>query len=312
MSINKTKILVAVDGSNQSLDAVRYVSKMLRPQGTDVVLFHVMRKIKDAFRDVGANPAFHNKIANISAWETTQGMMIQKFMNEARQLLLDEGFGDDSVFVKTHECEVGVARDIIRESNNGYRAVVVGRKGMSRLMDIMMGSIAHKLIEKLSNIPVWLVGGTPWAGKLLLALEPSPGAMRAVDHVGDILGGTNTHVELLNVVRTPSLFNHEMDDLAPAKQREIYDQEEKEMAPVFEDATNVLTEAGFKQNQITTKLISGVGSRAGTIVEEAKRKGCGTIAIGRRGVTTVEDFFMGRVSNKVINLARDMAVWVIN
>jgi len=84
------------------------------------------------------------------------------------------------------------------------------------------------------------------------------------------------------------------------------------MAPVFEDATNVLTEAGFKQNQITTKLISGVGSRAGTIVEEAKRKGCGTIAIGRRGVTTVEDFFMGRVSNKVINLARDMAVWVIN
>lgn len=312
MTVKKNKILVAVDGSNQSLDAVRYVSKMLTPQGTDVVLFHVMRKIKDAFRDVGANPAFHSKITNISAWETTHGMMIQKFMNEARQLLLDEGFGEDSVFVKTHECEVGVARDIIRESNNGYRAVVVGRKGMSRLMDIMMGSIAHKLIEKLFNIPVWLVGGTPWVGKLLLCLDPSPGAMRAVDHVGEISGGTNTDVALLNVVRTPSLFSPEIDDLDPVRQREIYDQAKKEMAPVFEDATNVLTRTGFNQKQISTNLISGVGSRAGTIVEEAKHEGRGTIVIGRRGITTVEDFFMGRVSNKVINLARDMAVWIVN
>lgn len=312
MTIKKNKILVAVDGSNQSLDAVRYVSKMLAPQSTDVVLFHVMRKIKDAFRDVGTNPAFHHKVANISAWETTQGIRMQKFMNEARQVLIDEGYPEDSVFIKSHECEVGVARDIIRESNNGYRAVVVGRKGMSRLMDIMMGSIAHKLMEKLSNIPVCLVGGTPWAGKLLLALDPSPGAMRVVDHVGDILGGTNTDVALLNVVRTPSLFNHEMDDLAPAKQREIYDQAKEEMAPVFEDATNVLIKEGFNQKQISTNIISGVGSRAGTIVEEAKREGCGTIAIGRRGVTTVEDFFMGRVSNKVINLARDMAVWIVN
>ncbi len=312
MNIKKNKILVAVDGSNQSLDAVRYVSMMLTPQKTEVVLFNVMRKIKDAFRDVGANPAFHNKVANISAWETTQGIMMQKLMNEARQLLLDEGFDDDSIFVKIHECDVGVARDIIRESNNGYRAVVVGRKGMSRLMDIMMGSIAHKLMEKLSNIPVWLVGGTPWAGKLLLSLDPSSGAMRAVTHVGDILGGTNTDVELLNVVRAPRLFNHEMDDLDPSKQREIYDQAKEEIAPVFEEATNALTKSGFNQKHISTNIISGVGSRAGTIVEEAKHEGCGTIVIGRRGVTTVEDFFIGRVSNKVINLARDMAVWVVN
>jgi nucleotide-binding universal stress UspA family protein len=225
---------------------------------------------------------------------------------------LDEGFGDDSVFVKIHECEVGVARDIIRESNNGYRAVVVGRKGMSRLMDIMMGSIAHKLMEKLSNIPVWLVGGTPWPGKLLLGLDPSPGAMRSVDHVGDILGGTDTDVALLNVVRAPNLFIPEIDDLAPDKQRDLYDQAKEKMTPVFDNATNILTKAGFNQKQITTNLISGVGSRAGTIVEEAKREGCGTIVIGRRGITTVEDFFMGRVSNKVINLARDMAVWIVN
>ncbi len=59
-------------------------------------------------------------------------------------------------------------------------------------------------------------------------------------------------------------------------------------------------------------MITGVSSRAGAIVEEAKRGGCGTIVMGRRGLSKVEEFFMGRVSNKVINLARDMAVWLVS
>jgi len=312
MDAKKTKILVAVDGSNQSLDAVRYVSKMVSPQKTDVVLFHVMRKIKDAFRDMGTNPAFHSKIANLSAWQTTQGISIQKFMNEAHQLLVDAGFPNDSVFAKIHECEVGVARDIIRESNNGYRAVVIGRRGLSRLMDIMMGSVAYKLVEKLTSVPVWIVGGTPWTGKVLLGLDASQGAIRAVDHVGTILGGTNTEVTLLNVLRSPSIFNSEIDDLPLAKQREVHDQAMEEMDPVFHESVDTLTKAGFDQKQITTNLIAGVSSRAGTIVEEAKRGGCGTIVIGRRGVSKVEEFVMGSVSNKVINLAREMAVWVVS
>jgi hypothetical protein len=56
MTEKRYRILVAVDGSNQSLDAVGYVSRMLRPDTAEIVLFNVMRDIKDAFRDVGADP----------------------------------------------------------------------------------------------------------------------------------------------------------------------------------------------------------------------------------------------------------------
>jgi nucleotide-binding universal stress UspA family protein len=84
------------------------------------------------------------------------------------------------------------------------------------------------------------------------------------------------------------------------------------MDPKFEEAITILTNSGFSQDRITTKLISGVGSRAGAIVEEAKRGGYGTIVMGRRGISKVEEFFMGRVSNKVINLARNLAVWVVS
>ncbi len=57
---------------------------------------------------------------------------------------------------------------------------------------------------------------------------------------------------------------------------------------------------GFEDQDITQKMIAGVFSRAGAIVEEANAQDCGTIVVGRNGVSSVQDFFIGRVSNKII------------
>ena len=312
MTEKRHRILIAVDGSNQSLDAVRYIRGIFRPDTAEVVLFNVMRDIKDAFRDVGADPAFHIKVEDISRWQSTQESILEKFMDESRKVLTNGGFAEDSVTTKIFRSEVGVARDIIEEAKTGYSAVVVGRRGLGRLMDIMMGSVAYKLVEKLSSVPVWVVGGAPITKKVLVAVDHSQGAMRAVDHVGAVLGGGNTEVTLLNVLRTPSMFVPELENLSPDKQMEIFSLAKHDVEPVFQEATGVLTGAGFTVDRINTNLITGVMSRAGTIVDEARRGGYGTIVIGRRGISKVEEFFMGRVSNKVISLAKEMAVWVVN
>ncbi|MBW2576267.1 MAG: universal stress protein, partial [Deltaproteobacteria bacterium] len=92
--------------------------------------------------------------------------------------------------------------------------------------------------------------------------------------------------------------------------REELNRAEKSMEYVFEKASGHLEKAGFNSNQITTRMITGVPSRAGAIIVEALKDGYGTIVVGRRGLSHVEEFFMGRVSNKVIQMARKMAVWV--
>ena len=80
----------------------------------------------------------------------------------------------------------------------------------------------------------------------------------------------------------------------------------------LEKAVGRLEKAGLRPDQISTKTASGVASRAKAIVEEAKNGGYGTIVVGRRGLSRVEEFFMGRVSNKVMQLAQAMAVWVVS
>jgi nucleotide-binding universal stress UspA family protein len=80
----------------------------------------------------------------------------------------------------------------------------------------------------------------------------------------------------------------------------------------LERAVGRLEKAGLRPDRISTKTVSGVASRAKAIIEEANNGGYGTIVVGRRGLSRVEEFFMGRVSNKVMQLAKEMAVWVVS
>ena len=294
---HRRKILLAVDGSDQAFEAVRYVSLLFPPDRMEVVLFHVMTKVPESFWDVEKEPAYSNKVATTRAWELQQKKEIQEFMEKARRLFLDQNVPEDAVRIKIQERKVGIARDIIYESQNDYHGVVVGRWGMSQLKDFLSGSIANKLIGRLINVPLCVVGGTPQIGKILVAIDASEGAMRAIDYVGDMVDSLHWEVTIFHAVR-------DLD-------REELNRAEKSMEYVFEKASGHLEKAGFNSNQITTRMITGVPSRAGAIVVEALKDGYGTIVVGRRGLSHVEEFFMGRVSNKVIQMARKMVVWVV-
>jgi nucleotide-binding universal stress UspA family protein len=72
-----------------------------------------------------------------------------------------------------------------------------------------------------------------------------------------------------------------------------------------------LTAAGVSLDRITTQIVTGATSRAGSLVKEAAQSGYETIVMGRRGLSEVRDFSMGTVTNKVVQLATTHAVWVV-
>jgi nucleotide-binding universal stress UspA family protein len=84
------------------------------------------------------------------------------------------------------------------------------------------------------------------------------------------------------------------------------------MKGVFQEAMHRFEKAGLNPDRVNTRIVTGSASRAKAIVVEAKNGGYGTIAVGRRGLSRVGEFFMGRVSNKVMQLAKEMAVWVVS
>ncbi len=300
----KQRILLAVDGSDQAFEAVRYVSQLFPPNRLEVVLFHVTSKIPESFWDIEKNPTFRHQLAPVAAWAVQQQTAIQEFMVKSRQLFVEKGVPEEAVSIKSQERQVGIARDIVREAQKDYDSVVVGRWGVSKLKDLVWGSIANKLVGHLTHIPLCVVGGAPEAGKILVALDTSEEGMGTVDYVGTMVDGTDWGVTLFHVIRG-------LDFVLP-ETGEILQDIEGAVKALLEQAVGRLEKAGLRPEQISTKTASGVASRAKAIVEEGKNGGYGTIVVGRRGLSRVEEFFMGSVSSKVMQLAQEMAVWVVS
>lgn len=313
MDKTKARILVAVDGSEYALNAVRYAASVLPSQKVEVALFHVEEKIPSVFWDLGKSREFHMKASHVTAWALQQEKAIHQYMEKARKILLNAGLPQEAIQETIQEKKVGIARDILAESKNKYDAVVVGRRGVSKIKDLILGSIASKLIHNLSHIPVWVVGDEPKPGKILLAVDGSEGAYRAVNYVAKIMGGSDVAVTLFNVVRGVDYLPMGYDQMLIPEFDEDWMQKAKEtITPVFAEARKRLIDAGVPADNIASKIVTGAVSRAGAIVNEAEIDGYGTIVVGRRGLTNLSDFFMGRVSNKVIQLTRKAAVWVVD
>jgi nucleotide-binding universal stress UspA family protein len=306
---SKKKILVPLDGSDQAMNTVRYIAKIDPFREMHIALFHVFSSVPEAYWDLEKNPRRTSTVRLVKPWEVEQKKRIDQQMQMAEQYLLKAGFPSACIKLKIQKRNKGIARDIIQEARSGYEAVVTRRRGMTGLRGIMLGSVATKLIEKLLFIPVILAGRKPPGNKILIAFDGSEGARRAVDFVANTLSGFDYDLKLIHVIRGREKRNLESHQMyLPRNLSEIM---RKEMIAKLDKARKKFIADGFQPQQVTTKLVTGVSSRAGAIVAEAKQENYSTIVMGRRGQSKVRDFFIGRVTNKVIHIGRDRTVWIV-
>jgi nucleotide-binding universal stress UspA family protein len=305
----KKKILVPVDGSDRALNTVRYVAKVDLFRSMNIVLFHVFSSVPEGYWDLEKDPRSTSTVRQVKSWEVQQRKIINQYMEQANQFLLKAGLAPESITSKIQNRKKGIARDIIREARNGYDAVVTRRRGMTGLRRIVLGSVATKLLEKLTFIPLILVGKQTPNNKILLAFDGSENAASAVNFVGSLLGEFDYEVSLFNVIRSNGEGQPEYQHIFSSK--EYTRAASKEMASALKAAQTELIDAGFKANKVSTQIVTKTTSRAGAIADRAKQEDFGTIVMGGKGHSRVRDFFIGRVANKVIQIARDRTVWVI-
>jgi nucleotide-binding universal stress UspA family protein len=296
------RLLVALDGSERATQTVTYAGEEAAFKGMRLVLFHVFNSIPDAYYDLEREPKSVKVVKHVRSWEVQQKKNMREFMENARKTLLDAGHADAAVDIKIQNRKKGVARDIIIEARQGYDAVLLRRRGATALKNIIVGSVTSKLLETLTFIPVLVAGRKPINKKFIIAVDGSECANRAVAFVGDMIGHLDGYrVRLVHVVRGS----------VPAETDLVAENGLSDSHSIFDQAAGILTTAGMPPEHISTKTIGGVLSRAGAIVNAAEKGEWGTIVVGRRGWSSVSDFFMGRVSNKVVHAGRKDTVWIV-
>jgi nucleotide-binding universal stress UspA family protein len=303
----RRKILLAVDGSDQALEAVRYAGNMLPGDRTEIVLFNVGTGFPEVFWDLKRNPLYESKKSEVMEWLAEYQLGIGEFNEKALHILIASGFEADAVSVKTQTRKIGVLKDIIQESYQGYNAIIVGRSGMSRLKDLILRSMAYKLAEKVKHIPVVIVGGKPVGRKILIALDESIEAMRGVSCIGALAGTQNPEITIVHCLHPSVKGSQDSQD------RLQYS--ENRFKPYMDEATQRLIETGVRADNISGHFMSIKSSAIHSIMEMALTEEFATIVVGHRqreAVGFAQAYFQGRFSEQLIKMLNNMAVWVIN
>ena len=200
MSSDLTKmIVVGVDGSENALKALDYLGLIYGSKHRlEVVLLHVLPTLPPILvADNGRKTKL--RLLNV---EKKSIQMADQILAEAKVVLLKKGFNEDHIIAVHRKKKIGVAQDICNFAG-GKRAdaVLISTKGRSRLEAFFSGEISAKMLEYCRICPVWIVEGTVRSKKLLIAMDSSENALRAVDHAGFMLSGTDCQVTLFHSKR---------------------------------------------------------------------------------------------------------------
>jgi nucleotide-binding universal stress UspA family protein len=303
------KILVLVDGSERSFKTIQNIGCVKPFIGGKIVIYHVFTGMPEGMLDLEKQPVNKGPIDQIEHWKSHKRKDIEIFMEQAKQALITAGFSQDAVEIKIANRDKGIARDILTEARQGYDAVAMGRRGMGRVEGIAVGSIAGKLISKLSFVLLMITGQGLPQEKILIGIDGSDHSIRAAEFTGEVFGGYGYSVELVHVIRGfGGLVPEGPEFMMPA---ECLEGLKFEMKKLFMSLREKLLKAGFDEDKINEKIIFGACSRAQAIVDEAQAEGCGIIILGRKGLSSVQEFFMGRVSDRVIQMGKEFTVWII-
>jgi nucleotide-binding universal stress UspA family protein len=158
------------------------------------------------------------------------------------------------------------------------------------------------------------------AHKILVALDSSEGAWRAVEFTAQVLARTQgVQITLLHVLSgLPPAFwddGHILNDAEKASRQRLVarwqTEQEKNWQGLVSKAHDLLTRAGAPKDAVVNKFKPKYYDVAEDILSEAETGGCDTIVMGRRGLGLGKSLLIGSVTHKVVQNAQDCSVLIV-
>jgi len=305
------RVLIAVDGSLYSRKAIEYTVKMAHLiKDLNYVLINIHPKIseflvEDARRDRQAKAA----LKEVSDRNHEDSMRI---LSESKTVMTRLGIKEEHIETVSLPVSRGTSKAILDYSKECLcDAIVIGRRGVSRLAQAFMGSVTNDVLEHASVTPVWAVGRDIRSLRIMVAIDGSESALRAMDHVLFMVG-ENPEIQITLLHVTPRIRDYctiDFDDKGEVLEEVITKADKRCIDDFYTHAQKRFEEAGIGKGRIDIKQVTTKVKIGKAIVGEIKKGNYSTVVIGRRGANA--SFFMGSVSRHVLTNASDCAVWLV-
>jgi nucleotide-binding universal stress UspA family protein len=258
------KILVLVDKSDSSLMSQETAALIAKKTDASVTVLHVVPRVSYGKPETAAL---------ILSGLDQEG---QAIVNEARAL-----FNEEKVEVKVEVLhEDDVAETILELSRGNSDLIVMGSRGENEKDPRAVGSVTKKVIAHTS-CPTMIVKKASTLSNMLVCVDGSDHAMRALNFALNLAGKMGSRITLLNV-QEPRLHK-----VSPDVATQLGDR-------VLSESLDAVGKSKLKAEK---RLEFGVPSDV--IADVAEKGEHDLVVLGSRGLGTVKRFLLGSVSDDV-------------
>ena len=306
------KVAIAIDGSHAAKDALSYAAMLYsRIPEMRFVLLHIQPSVSlYLVEEAERKAAARRTLEKITKTHRQAALQTLEALTEH---MTAKGVAKEHIEHKTQPRITGVADDLIALCQiNGYDAILVGRRGIGRLQEWIAGSVTTNLVEHSQITPLWIVDGKISADRILIAVDGSQGALRALDHVCFMLSDAATlHLDMIHV---QPLFSDYCgidisQEISKKAQEFTISGDRHCMDDFFSQAQLLMQKYGIAKDRVHVLTEAKQISTANTIVKALQSGTYGTVVLGRRGHS--RSLFTGSVGRKLLQKISDRAVWIV-
>ncbi len=307
-----TKIMIPFDGSPSARLAVQYAATLVQGSSEPVQQITLVYVISGSYlaRHLQNVDLRVVKLEQTAEW---QRLKEQRLDRDIRPLLAEgqEILSRAGIQVP-NDIQVGEGRIgeqlLAMARQGGYTAIIMGRRGLSPIKELLLGSATQYVLTHAQGITVFVVGkgyGEEAASPLfplLLPVDGSATSLAAVRQAGRLVQAWQAgppRIELLHVV-----------DVALLGQTMTVDAQllVAEGHKALVAARSILDEAGLTEG-VAEKLVSGVPAQV--IAQEAKEQRCPLVFMGSIGHSVLSRLLIGSVTQSVLHLAPQSTIGVL-
>lgn len=145
------RIIVAIDDSPASVNAVNYVASIIgKLSGAELCLLHVYPT---------PPPDYYRQGKTLDSYQSDQEEASVPFMDKAVNCLVDAGIDRESISTRCLMANSTISNAILEiQEEKKYGTIVVGKRGISKSEEFLFGSISSALIHHGKDIAIWVVG----------------------------------------------------------------------------------------------------------------------------------------------------------
>ncbi len=285
--------LVAVDGSEHALAAVRWIAQIAAAGASlRCTLLNVRR------------PIISGAVAPASIAPDERNRGAADILEHASAILRPTGLR----FAIEEQMDDAAAAVVARAQVLGCDAIVIGRRGLGVLRSVLLGSVSAEVVRQ-SGVPVIIVSpmtaGLPVVPlRLLVAVDGSESAMRAAAFASRLAASAAGEVHFLYVEPALTVAG----SILGSREKVIEHWSGRQAEKVLAGASGLLD-----RSRVTcAEHVAASDEPQSAIMKAARDYSCSIIAMGTRGLGPVTGLLLGSVAQSVLKQAhREVAAVVL-